>query len=119
MPLPQPSNMNPVRRHYGPPPMRRQVLIVSEGIEQVRDLPRSGMVRIGRGSRVGVRIADDSVSRIHAALHIGDRMFIEDLDSFNGTFVRGIRLTARHPQEVFPGDQIEVGKVSIVLLPQR
>jgi len=52
-------------------------------------LPATGTVTIGRGESCAVRIDDPSVSRNHAALHVGARLTVEDLGSANGTMVRG------------------------------
>jgi len=54
---------------------------------------------------------DDIVSRHHAAISIENqdqpRFKISDLNSSNGTFVNGSRIT--EPFEIFPGDVIEFG----------
>ncbi len=50
-------------------------------------LPARGVVRFGRGAGNDFRIEDPSVSRCHFALHIGERIEVEDLGSANGTSV--------------------------------
>lgn len=68
---------------------------------------------IGRGSECGIRIASSTVSRVHARLMVdGPRATIEDLESKNGTFVRGEKLEA--PASLAPGDEIRVGSVRLV-----
>jgi two-component system, NtrC family, response regulator AtoC len=50
-------------------------------------LPPSGVVRFGRGPGNDFVIDDPSVSRFHFALHVGERVEVEDLGSSNGTSV--------------------------------
>lgn len=79
-----------------------------------RDFPLlEGENLIGRGGECGIRIASSTVSRVHARLSIdGNQATIEDLESKNGTFVRGARLEA--PAHLSPGDEIRVGSVRLV-----
>ncbi len=68
---------------------------------------------IGRGSECGIRIASSTVSRVHARLNVdGGQATIEDLESKNGTYVRGTRLDA--PAPLSAGDEIRVGSVRLV-----
>ena len=53
------------------------------------------------------------MSRRHARIVVHDgRATIEDLDSKNGTFVRGVRLSA--PAVLEPGDTIRVGPYTLI-----
>lgn len=62
---------------------------------------------IGRWPDNRIVIADRWVSRYHARIvRQGMRYVVEDLDSKNGTFVNGQRLT--DPQELEDGDSIQV-----------
>jgi pSer/pThr/pTyr-binding forkhead associated (FHA) protein len=52
------------------------------------------------------------VSRKHARLlRVGEKVLLEDLNSLNGTYVRGLRLPANSPQIIQSGDQLQFGKV--------
>ena len=63
---------------------------------------------IGRSSKNGIHVPDATVSKEHAEVtRRGDRYFIRDLGSRNGTRVNGVE--AREPVELKSGDQIEVG----------
>jgi len=54
----------------------------------------------------------EGVSRRHARLlRQGTRVLIEDLNSLNGTFVRGLRLPANTPYVVEPNDELQFGKI--------
>jgi pSer/pThr/pTyr-binding forkhead associated (FHA) protein len=71
---------------------------------------------IGRhADGVGRLGEDDEISRMHARLQLDATGFlsIEDLDSTNGTFVNGLRITA--PQTLSQGDTIEVGGSTLVV----
>jgi signal transduction histidine kinase len=70
-------------------------------------LPENQPQLIGRSSE-SLPITDRAVSRRHAELTPdGERWFIRDIDSANGTFVNGARIDGR--VELSPGDQIRVG----------
>ena len=79
-----------------------------------RDFPLfEGENLIGRGSECGIRIASSTVSRVHARLSVdGASATIEDLESKNGTYLRGNKLDA--PGQLSPGDEIRVGSVRLV-----
>lgn len=52
------------------------------------------------------------VSRNHARFErAGSRLFLRDLNSTNGTWVNGKRLTANHVHEVSHGDRIDFGRM--------
>ena len=68
---------------------------------------------IGRAREADVRIAVPEVSRRHARILIeGTRATIEDLESRNGTFVRGRRI--HRPTTLKDGDEIGVGPEVLV-----
>ncbi len=71
-------------------------------------LPTTGEVVIGRSSNVDVVIVEDMVSRSHARLTFDSAgsLYIEDLQSTNGSFVNGERITKAHLSE---GDRILIG----------
>jgi transcriptional regulator with PAS, ATPase and Fis domain len=54
----------------------------------LRPLPDRGAISIGRSSDNDIALADSSVSRRHAILHVGPPLEIEDLGGPNGTRVR-------------------------------
>jgi len=70
-------------------------------------------VLLGRGGRATVRIEDPSVSREHARLFTsGGKLFIADLNSSNGTYLNGTKVTRA---EVVDGDTIRLGGVELIL----
>jgi pSer/pThr/pTyr-binding forkhead associated (FHA) protein len=68
---------------------------------------------VGRQKGCKLRIPSETVSRRHCRLLFeNERLYAEDLNSSNGTFVNGVRIHGR--QVVLPGDQIEIGPVVFV-----
>jgi len=78
-----------------------------------RDLPLfHGENVIGRDPEAAVPVDNSTVSRHHARLVVAeDGATLEDLDSKNGTFVNGQRIS--EPTAVKDGDQIAVGEVQM------
>lgn len=71
----------------------------------------AGRHTIGRLPHCDLHIDDSTVSREHAAVvRRGDRWWVLDLGSTNGTRINGI-VAAEHP--LADGDEIEVGEVTV------
>ncbi len=69
---------------------------------------------IGRSSESGLQILDDYTSSHHARLLLyGDDWVIQDLDSTNGTFLDGARVTS--PTKVPVGTPVKVGQTTFEL----
>ena len=99
-------------------PARPRLVAIWAGGSIVRDLPETGVLEIGRGEDLAVRIDHTSVSRRHARLTMGKQgqeLRLEDLGSSNGTFVEGQRLAPGETRVVRPGSLIEVGTVFVVI----
>jgi len=86
------------------PPDRFAVLIIAGE----RIVLQQGENVVGRGRDANVVIDDHEVSRHHARILLTkDGITIEDLDSKNGTFVRGERIP--QPTPLVDGDAIRLG----------
>ena len=71
-----------------------------------------GELTIGRVSGNGIVIDNAGVSRRHAVIRVKeDKVFLEDLGSANGTFVRGQKIES---SELHDGDEIVVVKHRLV-----
>lgn len=69
-----------------------------------------GITTIGREAANTLQLEHRQVSRFHARLDtIASECEITDLDSSNGTFVNGEKLTARVPQLLRHNDQLKIG----------
>ena len=78
-----------------------------------REFPlRDGENVLGRDLAADVQIDDVTVSRRHAVITIGDDVTLKDLDSKNGTFVDGTRLTA--PHTLIDGQTFVLGDAAVV-----
>lgn len=61
-------------------------------------------------------IGEESVSRRHFRIGIADgRLFVEDLNSLNGTTLDGRELAPFQPIALRPGQEIRAGRVSLAL----
>ena len=60
---------------------------------------------------------EGGVSRRHAKIHQqGNRFFIEDVGSANGTFLNGQRLTPYLPHPLHDGDELQLGKLRLKVI---
>jgi len=91
-----------------PTEAQRLVLLLPDGSR----VPISGSLTIGRGEQANIRIADQTVSRVHARISLGpEGPVIEDAGSSFGTTVSGNAVDG--PTRLYPGAQIRVGDVLI------
>jgi pSer/pThr/pTyr-binding forkhead associated (FHA) protein len=59
---------------------------------------------------------EGGVSRRHAKIHQkGNRFFIEDVGSANGTFLNGQRLTPYLPHPLQKGDKVQLGRLQLTV----
>lgn len=73
-----------------------------------------GEVSIGRLEGNTIRLDERNVSRSHARLsRENGTVYAEDLDSFNGIFINGDRVSGRTP--VFSGDLIKIGDFQLAV----
>ncbi|MEO1234687.1 MAG: FHA domain-containing protein [Myxococcota bacterium] len=83
----------------------------SSPVEGRRFPLRSGDNVIGRLEECDVTVLHRSVSRQHAKIAVGNASVeLIDLDSANGVYVQGHRVTRA---ELFPGDQLRIGEVEL------
>lgn len=69
---------------------------------------RTGELVIGRGEACDVTLEDTYVSKSHSRIFVsGDRYFLEDLGSVNGTYLNGTKIN--YPAELRDGDMIKIG----------
>jgi len=74
---------------------------------------QKGQLVIGRSPHAELRLDDDGISRNHARIRSEtNRAWIEDMESRNGTFVNGERITAS--VELKDGDKVQVGRGTVL-----
>jgi len=95
---------------------RRSLLVVqrSPSLEEGDEFPiNSAPVTVGRGGQNDLVLAgDDFASARHARIEArGDGVWVQDLDSTNGTYVNGARVMGA--QRLDPGDVLRVGETDL------
>lgn len=89
-----------------------------EGKAFAKPLPGRGPLRIGRSRTCDIRIEHQAVSAEHALLQLHTQPTLTDLQSTNGTWLAGTRLSPRVPQQIHVGQLVELvrGRVLFTLL---
>ena len=81
------------------------LLAVLDGAEGGRRIRVAERLTLGRGDDAGLPIDDPEISRMHAVLGpTAAGLEIQDLSSFNGTWVNGERISG--PTLLEPGDVV-------------
>ena len=103
-----------LRAAHGLGPARFTVL-AGPGFRAGSVLDVSGVTIVGRDSGSGVRLdGDEFASAHHARIDPRpDGVWVEDLESTNGTFVNGARITSKRLLQ--PGDVLRVGETELRL----
>jgi transcriptional regulator with PAS, ATPase and Fis domain len=92
------------------------LLIVSDGVPKVIPLKAGKALTIGRAETADVVLDDSSLSRHHAAFYLtDDAIEVEDLDSSNGTSVRGEQLKPHERRALEIGEAVHLGRVLVVI----
>jgi len=94
-----------------------RLILFRDGQKLAVDL-RDGVYVVGRDDRADIVIPDHTVSSRHAEVHIqGDRAIVHDLNSSNGTFINGNRMTGS--RDVTAGDDIRFGAARVAIELER
>ena len=109
-----------VRDRRGVPPSRAMEASIPTGIELT--LAHAGTIKtyrfgrrilVGRAPSADLRLADPRISRLHARIEMrDDGVYVEDLDSRNGTMVDGEAVT--EPRRLEVDDEVTVGSAALV-----
>ena len=91
------------------------LLVVKDERASRHALPASGVRVLGQSVKADIRVDDDSISREHAALHLGSDVIVEDLGSANGTWVRAQRLPPGGRAKLSAGESFRIGDAVVVL----
>jgi sigma-B regulation protein RsbU (phosphoserine phosphatase) len=84
----------------------RLQIVPAEGERFEHELSGDSLV-VGRAGGCDLALADPFLSRQHSRIfRVGERLFVEDLGSRNGTFVNGRLITG--PTEISAGDSIQI-----------
>ena len=91
------------------------LLVIADDQVLRHPLPRRGSVRLGRAPECDFRVDDPSISREHAAIHLGATIEIEDLGSANGCWIRGKRIESNQRETVQAGQVVELGSTMVIV----
>ena len=92
------------------------VLELQDQPSNVRRITVRHDIVIGRGSDCNLRLSAPQVSRRHCFLRVGrDSVSVTDLDSSNGTYVDGARITAGKRYDIVDGAQLALGPVRFII----
>ena len=90
------------------------VVIRGSNVGEIYPIAGPDMV-IGRVTGADLRLEDEGVSRFHCKLRYqGGGIVIEDLNSRNGTFCNGKRITPTEPRQLAEGDRLQIGTHTIL-----
>jgi two-component system response regulator AtoC len=78
-------------------------------------LPPEGNVTLGRAEDCEIQVTDPLASRMHARIHVGPPLQLEDLGSSNGTKLRGESIPVRAPVPLAVGETIAIGSTVLVV----
>lgn len=103
---------------------KQEVLLLIRGMVERLEMSEGGIYKLGRFEFNSPNLrcvdltpygaADRGVSREHAQLHLeGDKLFITDLGSTNGTYVRASRLAPNEAVMLSKGEEILLGRLSV------
>jgi pSer/pThr/pTyr-binding forkhead associated (FHA) protein len=72
-------------------------------------------VSVGRSSGNTIMLDTGTISRYHFTItNQNGEVFITDLDSVNGTYLDGVKLTINQPQALYGGEEIQIGDLRII-----
>jgi hypothetical protein len=86
-----------------------RLLVVEPAARKGATLGVDREITFGRAAGCTVSVPDDTyMSQVHARVYMDDGdVFVEDLDSTNGTFINGERVHGT--RQLFHGDKLQVG----------
>lgn len=91
------------------------VLELQDQPSNIRKVTVRHDIVIGRGAECNLRLSAPQVSRRHCFLRIGtEGAFLSDLDSSNGTYLNGKKLTSGKRYSLEDGSVLSVGPVKFV-----
>jgi len=106
----------PAKNKGAPPRVQKTVLLVTSGTLLGLEFPvDKDIFVIGVGQNADLRLEDLAVSRRHCQIQVDEQGYsIIDLESTNGTFVNGVRISSAF---LNPGAEISVGNTKLVFSP--
>jgi len=104
------ANPDVIRKDAGNRDKAYLIVIAGSAVGEMHKVTRE--TTLGRSASADVRLVDDGVSRIHCRVVARNgKLYVEDLESRNGTYCNGKRITQ---QSLEDGDKIQVGRTTIL-----
>ncbi|MBN1659495.1 MAG: protein kinase [Anaerolineae bacterium] len=92
-------------------------LLVLNGPQRGRQLRLADAVTVGRAETSDIVLPDAAASRRHAQVRLaGERFYIDDLGSSNGTFVNGLGIPMVQPVQLRDRDEIRMGNTTMLFI---
>ncbi|HSJ59359.1 MAG TPA: FHA domain-containing serine/threonine-protein kinase [Anaerolineae bacterium] len=92
-------------------------LLVLNGPQRGRQLRLADAVTVGRAETSDIVLPDAAASRRHAQVRlVGERFYIDDLGSSNGTFVNGLGIPMAQPAQLRDRDEIRMGNTTMLFI---
>ncbi|MDP9003101.1 MAG: sigma 54-dependent Fis family transcriptional regulator [Myxococcota bacterium] len=112
---PRADELTGTQKHALPAPPHPQLVAMWPGGMMAKELPETGRLTVGRSAGCDITIDHSSVSRVHAIVHGGFQVEVEDLGSTNGTTVAGQRIAERTRVAVERGRVMGMGAAVLVV----
>ncbi|NWG15507.1 MAG: FHA domain-containing protein [Chloroflexi bacterium] len=72
-------------------------------------------ISLGRSTGNTIVLDTSTISRYHLSIsHDGEQVYLTDLESVNGTFVDGVRLTSNQRRPLYGGEEIQIGHLRLI-----
>jgi pSer/pThr/pTyr-binding forkhead associated (FHA) protein len=95
-------------------PCMFEISVRKEGVPDRHFPLHEGTFAVGRSGACEICIPVSSISRKHAAVTLReDTVWVEDLDSLNGTYINGTRIA--EPTRLTPGEVVSLGELELRL----
>jgi DNA-binding NtrC family response regulator len=94
---------------------RFKLLVISDRDPVAHQLPDRGQVTVGRSETADIQVPDPLISRVHAAITLGETLQVRDLGSSNGTVVRGKKLPPNTDVPISVGETIDFGSTVVIV----
>ncbi|HEY1960554.1 MAG TPA: FHA domain-containing protein [Polyangiaceae bacterium] len=112
-PAPNPPTAAMPQQDAQPPPGRRHRTVIGE-LNMAQLL--GGIITIGRTPDNQIVVAHPQVSSRHAQIvREGEALYIQDLRSANGTFVRGARVPPGQRVPIQNGEKVQIGPMPLLV----
>ncbi len=94
---------------------RFKLLVISDREPVAHQLPEHGRITVGRSETADIQVPDPLISRVHAAITLGETLKVRDLGSSNGTIVRGRKLQPDVDTAISVGETIDFGSTVVIV----